>query len=126
MSRLHLQHAINNLLHNAIKYSFHGRYDLARYVEVRGESDVFDYVLTFSNYGVGIFPREFDLIFESGYQGDLTLDEHRTGAGMGLTIAKEVIEKHHGTIEVGSVKTNGSAYVNDFIVRLPRTQLISK
>jgi signal transduction histidine kinase len=122
MSRMHLQHAINNLLHNAIKYSYHGRYDLHRFVEILSEADKLDHVLTFSNYGVGILPEEFDLIFEPGYKGKLTYAEYRSGSGMGLAITKEVIEKHHGAIDVESRKTDGGAYVNKFIVRLPRKQ----
>jgi signal transduction histidine kinase len=122
MSRTHLQQAINNLMHNAIKYSFFGREDLERYMKVRGEVDGFDYVLTFSNYGIGILPEEFNLIFEPGYRGKLTSKEHRSGSGKGLTIAREVIEKHHGTIQVGSKKAGGEAYCNSFVVRLPHIQ----
>jgi two-component system OmpR family sensor kinase len=122
MSRDHLQHAVNNLLHNAIKYSFYGRYDLDRFVEVSGATDGFDYVLIFSNYGVGILPEEFARIFEPRYQGELTSEEYRSGSGMGLAIAKEIVDKHHGTIEVESQKKGGDAHLNKFIVRLPRIQ----
>jgi signal transduction histidine kinase len=124
MSRTHLQHAISNLLHNAIKYSFYGHDDLDRFVGIRGTTDGLDYVLTFSNYGVGILPEEFELIFEPGYQGKRTYAEYRTGSGMGLTITKEVIEKHHGTIGVESRKMGGEAYQNRFIIRLPFAQPI--
>ncbi len=122
LSRDHLQEAINNLVHNAIKYSFSGASDHYRYVEIDGEVVKSDYKLTFSNYGVGILPEELDRIFEPGYKGELTRKEYRSGAGMGLAIAKEIIERHQGTIEARSVKTDGDAYVNTFIVRLPLEQ----
>ena len=122
MSRLHLQHAVNNLLHNAIKYSFRGGHDRYRYVQVLGKIDGTNYVLTFSNFGVGILPEEFDLIFQPGYKGKLTYAEYRSGSGMGLAITKEIIERHHGIIEVESVATGGDAYVNKFVIRLPLKQ----
>jgi signal transduction histidine kinase len=122
ISRVHLQQAINNLLHNAIKYSFRGRHDRYRFVEVLGKIDGPDYVLTFSNYGVGILPEEFDLIFKPEYRGKLTHEEYRSGSGMGLVIVKEIIEKHHGATKVESAEAGGGAYANKFIVRLPRKQ----
>jgi signal transduction histidine kinase len=124
MSRVHLQQAINNLLHNAIKYSFYGRYDLDRFVEVEGETDGLDYVLTFSNYGVGILPKEYGLIFEPGYKGELTRGEYRSGSGMGLAIVKRIVEKHYGTIEVESRRKGRAAYRTRLIVRLPRSQYV--
>jgi signal transduction histidine kinase len=122
VSRMHLQEAINNLLQNAIKYSFRGAHDRYRYVEIQGKTDEPDYMLTFSNYGVGILQEELDLIFQAGYKGQLTRKEYRSGAGMGLAIAKEVIEKHHGTIKAQSAAKGGGAYVNRFVVRLPLKQ----
>jgi signal transduction histidine kinase len=122
VSRMHLQEAINNLLQNAIKYSFRGAHDRYRYVEIKGGIDEPDCVLTFSNYGIGILSEELDLIFQPGYRGKLTRGEYRSGSGMGLAIAKEVIEKHHGTIEAQSEEKGGGAYVNRFVVRLPLKQ----
>jgi signal transduction histidine kinase len=122
MSRLHLQHAVNNLVHNAVKYSFYGRDDLDRFVEVQGESDTFDYVLAISNYGVGILPDEFTLVFEPGYKGRLTSGEYRSGSGKGLAITREVVDRHHGTVEVESMPKGGQAYLTKFIVRIPRLQ----
>jgi signal transduction histidine kinase len=122
MSRRHLRQAINNLLHNAIKYSFRGSPNRYRYVNIEGEINGSDYVLIFSNYGIGILPQEMDSIFEPGYQGELTRGEHRSGAGQGLTVVKDIVEKHHGTIKVQSVHKGDEAYVNRFVVRLPLVQ----
>ncbi len=72
-----------------------------------------------------VFIYEFDRIFEPGYQGKLTDAEYRTGAGMGLSITKEVIEKHSGKIQVESIHKGGDAHHNRFIVRLPRIQSIT-
>lgn len=101
----HLQQAINNLVQNAIKYSFRGvPPHRRRFVRIVGRPENDVYSLTISNYGVGILPEEIESgdIFESGYKGKLTRDELRTGGGRGLTFVREVVERHHGSIKVTS------------------------
>ena len=128
ISPRHLQYAVNNLLHNAIKYSFRGGPNLYRYVEIAGQPEKNCYRLTFSNYGVGILPNEYEKIFRGNYQGKLTRGEYRTGSGKGLRFAKRTIGSHHGRIEVESrlkaeqETPEGSPHVNRFTVRLPYHQ----
>ncbi|HKR14409.1 MAG TPA: PocR ligand-binding domain-containing protein [Pyrinomonadaceae bacterium] len=128
ISARHLQYAINNLLHNAIKYSFKGGPNLYRYVEIAGQPEKNFYRLTFSNYGVGILPYEYEKVFRGNYQGKLTRGEYRTGSGKGLRFVKRTIESHHGKIEVESKlkaeqeTPEGSPHVNRFTVRLPYHQ----
>lgn len=131
MSKPHLQQAINNLVHNAVKYSFRSGTDRHRYVRIEGHLEGTNYVLTFENYGVGIKPEEIarKSIFDEGYQGTLTRGEYRTGAGLGLAFTKKVIERHHGQIDVESRLTIDPALGHDknphltrFIVRLPCRQ----
>jgi signal transduction histidine kinase len=126
MSRPHLQEAINNLVHNGIKYSFRGGRHRSRYLSIEGRVNRHQYELSFSNYGVGILPEELERVFEPGYKGKLTRGEYRSGAGMGMAIANEIVEKHCGAIEVQSARTDGEAYVNTFTVRLPSRQPQSK
>jgi CheY-like chemotaxis protein len=54
-------------------------------------------------------------IFDRFYQSDITYEHHRTGSGIGLAIAKEVVELHHGKIDVHSSEGKGT----EFIIRLP-------
>jgi signal transduction histidine kinase len=104
ISANHLQHAINNLVHNAVKYSFRSGYGRQRFVQINGYPGDQGYIIEFNNYGVGILPDEIasGAVFQDGYQGQLTRDEYRTGSGKGLYFVKQVVEQHHGRIEVES------------------------
>jgi signal transduction histidine kinase len=130
MSRSYLQHAINNLLHNAVKYSYAGASDRQRFVQINGRPDADNYILSFENYGVGILQTEIEqgLLFGEKYQGKLTHGEFRTGSGMGLYFTKRVVERHHGKITVESNPVGDGAggtsspYLTKFIVSLPYRQ----
>lgn len=130
MSHRHIQLAINNLVHNAVKYSFRGSPGRGRFVWIIGQPEGNLYRLVFENFGVGILKEEIDkgIIFEDGYQGKLTQGEHRTGSGKGLFFVKNIIERHHGRIEVDSRLVaeedtlEGKPHVNRFTIYLPYQQ----
>ncbi len=130
LSEHHIQLALNNLMHNAIKYSFRSAPGRARYVRVAGRADHHYYRLSFENYGVGILPEELagDLIFRDGYQGKLTQGEYRTGSGKGLYFVKRVIDRHQGRILVESElmadqqDPEGQPHLNRFTLYLPYDQ----
>jgi DNA-binding response OmpR family regulator len=65
--------------------------------------------------GPGIPLEQLPHIFDRFYQADITYEYHRKGTGIGLTLAKELVELHHGTIQARSQVGEGSA----FIIRLP-------
>ena len=130
VSRAHLQHAINNLIHNAVKYSFRSGPGRQRFVKVTGQPMERYYALEIINYGVGIQRDEImeGKIFEDGYQGNLTQGEYRTGSGRGLSFVKGVIDEHHGYIEVESLlvaddgSPEGRPHLNRFTIYLPYVQ----
>jgi signal transduction histidine kinase len=130
MSLDHFQHAINNLVHNAVKYSFRSGQDRERYVELTLRPAADGYNISVSNYGVGIVPEEIEsrAIFRNGYQGKLTKGEYRTGGGKGLFFAESVIKKHHGRIDATSkLKAEDQSpelkpHVNRFTVFIPSRQ----
>lgn len=130
ISRSHMQHALNNLVHNAVKYSFRSGYGRQRFVKIDGYPQKGHYTLEIKNYGVGILPEELDsrAIFKDGYQGKLTQGEYRTGSGKGLSFAQQVIQQHHGTIEVESrllsdkIEPEGEPHLTRFIINIPYTQ----
>jgi CheY-like chemotaxis protein len=100
-----------NLLSNALKFTpAGGRVTVeAQIVERSMEVRV-------SDNGAGISPEFLPYVFDRFRQGDHTTLRNRSGLGLGLSIAKRLVEAHQGTIVVESAgKDQGAA----FVVRLP-------
>ena len=99
-----LVRAIANLLHNAIKYSWHRDEEHKPWVGVDINRRGPDVTVTIENWGVAISPVELSegMVFELGYRGKWSTDRGRLGTGVGLTDAREVFQKHDGSIELGS------------------------
>lgn len=131
LSRRQMELAFNNLIHNAVKYSYWGSEENERYVQVLGRLRGEEYVIEISNYGIGMKEEEIadELIFSDGYQGEYTENENRTGSGKGLAYASRVIRKHSGSIKAKSIPKGdpGQAlpkrpHINIFIISLPINQ----
>ena len=130
ISRNHMQHALNNLVHNAVKYSFRSGVGRQRFIKIDGYPQKKHYTIEIKNYGVGILPEEIEsgAIFRDGYQGVLTQGEYRTGSGKGLSFVQGVTEHHHGFIEVESrllsdtLEPEGEPHLTRFILHLPYKQ----
>ena len=56
--------------------------------------------MSVEDMGPGIAPPHLPHFFERLYRVDLSRDRQFGGAGLGLAIAKEIVDTHHGTIEV--------------------------
>jgi signal transduction histidine kinase len=123
MDRGALKQALQNILSNAIKYSFSGTADHPRRVEVIGQlqamGGVPGYSITISNLGIGIERDELELVFEPGYQGRRRFEEHRSGYGMGLTFVKECIEKHGGNITIASEPRQRTGWLTTVFIWIP-------
>jgi DNA-binding response OmpR family regulator len=65
--------------------------------------------------GPGIPPEQLSHIFDRFYQSETTHEYNRKGTGIGLAIAKELVELHHGEIQVKSEEGKGT----EFTIRLP-------
>lgn len=99
-----------NLLDNAYKYS----YD-KKQIELRVSP--YDGLVCFcvSDNGVGMSRRSARKIFNRFYQADRSLSRGAEGCGLGLSIAKFIVDAHKGTISIDSKPGEGST----FTVRLP-------
>lgn len=94
-----LAQVVSNLLSNALKFtSAGGRVT----VGIQPGTDPARVVLTVRDTGIGIEPALLPHIFDSFSQGDRTLARSRGGLGLGLAIAKGLVELHGGTISAES------------------------
>jgi two-component system, OmpR family, sensor kinase len=105
-----LAQVVTNLLVNAVQYN---RPDGE--VRVKLEAQPGLAVLTVTNTGPGISAEDLPHVFERFYQGDKSRTVSNGNAGLGLAIAKAIVEAHGGTIEVSSRENAGTT----FTVRLP-------
>lgn len=96
--------ALRELLSNALKFSPEGST-----VTVKAEQVGDEVRIIFTDQGRGISEEELKHIWEPFYQADRQRFEDQ-GAGSGLTIARGLIEMHHGFIEVESTPNQGSSF----------------
>jgi len=99
-----------NLLDNAYKYSYDNKQ-----IELRVFPDDGLIYFCVSDNGRGMSRRSARNIFNRFYQADRSLSRHAEGCGLGLSIAKFIVDAHKGTISVESKPGKGST----FTVRLP-------
>jgi signal transduction histidine kinase len=99
-----------NLLNNSVKYSAKDKYIL-----VNVQKDSISALISVADHGVGISKDELKKIFDKFYRASTARTKETHGSGLGLTLAKHIVEAHGGTIEVESEVGKGSR----FTVRLP-------
>lgn len=97
----------SNLLANALKFT-----DAGGEVEIRAEVETDRVRFRVRDTGIGILLEEQPRIFERFYRG--TRGNEPGGAGLGLAIAKEIVEAHGGTLQVVSRAGAGSTFSFDF------------
>jgi signal transduction histidine kinase/CheY-like chemotaxis protein len=112
-----LQQVALNLLANAVKFTPKGGRVFVRLKRV--ESDL---ELTVEDTGEGISPNFLPHVFDSFRQSDASTSRRHGGLGIGLSIAKHIVELHGGTIEARSA---GLGKGSTFIVCLPISPLVS-
>ena len=104
-----LERAVDNLIRNAISYSYANTQIFISLAQIDKGIRI-----CVQNKGKTIPPEKIERVFEQFYRLDLARSSDTGGAGLGLAIANEIIELHHGTI---------SAYSEDdiirFIIQLP-------
>jgi two-component system sensor histidine kinase BaeS len=104
VDRTRLRQILNNLLYNALRHTPEGGL-----VVVQGK-DITDAVeLSISDTGMGIPPEALPNVFERYYQGERS-QRNREGSGLGLSIVRQLVEAHGGTITVESVVGQGTTF----------------
>jgi PAS domain S-box-containing protein len=109
--RMRLEQAIGNLLNNATKYTDPGGRIWVD-IDVTGT----EVKVRVQDSGIGIEPKMLPLIFNLFVQAERRLDRSVGGLGIGLTLVKQLVELHGGSVDAFSP---GPGKGSEFVVRLP-------
>ena len=108
-----ISQALLNLLSNAVKYS-----EDIKYIRVRIHRDSNSALISVTDRGIGIPKKEHRKIFDKFYRVTAMNAKQTGGSGLGLTLVKNIVEAHGGSVEVESEIGKGST----FTVSLPLSQ----
>ncbi len=100
-----LTQALSNLLSNAIKYSPEGGEIL-----LRGQTGPGEVTITLSDQGQGIAPEHRERIFDRFYREDTSVTRKTPGAGLGLYLARAVVDAHGGRLKVTPNPARGTSF----------------
>lgn len=113
LDRKWLCEALINLLDNAVKYSPSGTT-----VTIRTVKMVSFFRIEIQDQGIGIARENYHKVFQRFYRGEEKEVQNEKGSGVGLYLARKIIEGHHGTISLDGrkmKKRKGSV----FVVQIP-------
>ena len=111
--RIRLTQVMSNILHNAVKYTPPGGR-----IEVALRTEDGQVVVSVRDNGMGIPAEMLEHIFEPFAQLDRSFEHADGGLGIGLTLAKRLVELHQGRIEARSA---GRGKGTEFLIHLPTT-----
>jgi len=112
---IRIRQILNNLLSNAIKYTETGSVSLiAKGIR---EDGVFRLSFSVKDTGIGISKEDITKLFDSFQRLEMSKNRYIQGTGLGLNIAKQLVDSMHGTIDVTSEHGVGSC----FTITLPQT-----
>lgn len=99
-----LQQIFYNLIGNAIKFTEKG------HIEIATEEKDNMLLISVTDTGIGIPESKFEDIFKSFEQADGSTQREFGGTGLGLSVSKQLVELHNGTISVSSIVGEGSTF----------------
>ena len=98
--------ALSNLVKNALQFTEPGGH-----VTVKVEEEAGYFKVTVADDGIGISARDLSRVFERFFQVETHLTRHYGGMGLGLAVAKAIIELHGGRIWAESEEGRGSRFI---------------
>ena len=106
-----LKPAIANIVDNAFKYSPSGKVEISLSENEKGQA-----ILEVKDNGIGISREDAEFVFNRLYRGKNAVALEPDQSGVGLYVAKHIIELHGGTISIDSALGKGTTVT----VRLPK------
>ena len=114
--------AIDNLLSNAIKYSDPG----GKVTLTATPLSDHEMRISVRDQGIGMSPEDCEKAFNKYYRSSNPLVASRGGHGLGLYVARQIVELHHGTLSVASELGKGTEFAIQFSVQTARLQETAK
>ncbi|MDQ3101363.1 MAG: PAS domain S-box protein, partial [Bacteroidota bacterium] len=112
-----MSQVFENLVNNAIKYT-----GSKGHIRVKAELTDGWVAVRVKDNGMGIAPELLPRVFDLFQQSDRTLDRAKGGLGIGLTIVKNIVDMHGGTVEA---TTAGVDKGSEFVIRLPLEKAVT-
>jgi signal transduction histidine kinase len=110
-----MEHVLQNLFENAVKYGTESSNWIGIFACEAPPNGAPAVEIRVADHGPGIPQNERKHIFDSFYRGRRAIHDQIHGTGLGLTLAKQIVEAHGGTIAVKSQPSQGT----EFIIRIP-------
>ncbi|MDQ2730685.1 MAG: ATP-binding protein, partial [Armatimonadota bacterium] len=110
-----LQQVVSNLLDNAAKYSDPGS-SIRVGADLEEDDGAWNVVIRIKDNGIGMAPDLLPHVFELFTQADRSLERTQGGLGIGLTVVRQLVELHGGTI---GARSEGPGKGSEFVIRLP-------
>jgi K+-sensing histidine kinase KdpD len=98
-----IRQVLINLVHNASKHT-----DEAGTILITVTQDDQQVVVTVTDTGHGLLGNERETLFREFYQENQNKKEYQDGFGLGLSIVRAIIERHHGKVYITSTKEMGT------------------
>ena len=105
--------AVTNFLSNAMRYTPEGGWVVVKVAEDRN-----DVLISVADTGIGIAPEDLSRVFNRFWRSDASRVQASGGLGVGLSVTKEIADKHHGHVSVDSELGKGTT----FTLHLPLVQ----
>ncbi len=100
-----IRQATANLISNAVRYTDEGGHITVRVR--RGETMA---SIAVQDTGIGLTPEEARMVFQRFWRADSGRDRESGGLGVGLTVVKEIVERHNGWVQVEGRKGEGACF----------------
>ena len=100
-----IRQATANLISNAVRYTDEGGHITVKVK--RGETMA---SISVQDTGIGLTPEEARMVFQRFWRADSGRDRESGGLGVGLTVVKEIVERHNGWVQVEGRKGEGACF----------------
>ena len=106
-----VRQAVVNFMSNALRYTPEGGWVVVNVAQGKG-----DVLISVSDTGIGIAKEDLPKVFSRFWRSDASRERASGGLGVGMALAKEIADRHHGYISVESELGKGTM----FTLHLPR------